>query len=134
MRLPDWKPRLTAYLIVCARKPFEEGVHDCALFAAAAVAAVTGADPAAAFRGRYQTTKAGVQLLRRAGFADHVALAESLFVEVHPAFATPGDLAVVAAEDGPALGIVQGEAIYLLTRQGLGLTPIAQALRILKVG
>lgn len=134
MRLADWKPRLTAYLVACARKPFEEGAHDCALFAAGGVEAVTGIDPAAGFRGQYTTTRAGLQLLRRAGFADHIALAESVFVEVHASFATPGDLAVVAAEEGPALGLMQGEAIYLLSPSGIGLAALARAVRFLKVG
>lgn len=133
-RLPDWKPRLAAYLSSCARQPFAEGRHDCALFAAGAVGAMTGNDPAARWRGKYQTTRRGLGLLKRAGFADHIALAVHLFAEVHPAFACAGDLAIVGADaNDRALGVVQGEAVYLLRPTGLGLIHMAPDVRILRV-
>ena len=48
-------------------------------------------------------------------------MAAAHFAEVHPAFAQAGDLAVVPGEDGIALGIVQGENIYVLLPTGFGL-------------
>ena len=51
-RLPDWEARFVAYL-GAARTAVEEGRENyCALFAAGSVEAVTGDNPAAAFRGR----------------------------------------------------------------------------------
>ncbi|PKP67337.1 MAG: hypothetical protein CVT86_01940 [Alphaproteobacteria bacterium HGW-Alphaproteobacteria-8] len=133
-RLPDWKPRLTAWLGATARRPFAEGENDCALFFAGAVEAMTGTDIAARWRGRYCTTKAGLRALRRAGFADHVALAATLFDEVPPAYARIGDCAVVPTAEGPALGIVQGELIYVLGPAGLSRLPRARATRAFRVG
>lgn len=132
-RHPSWRTRLGAYLADAARTPFVEGRHDCALFAAGAVLAMTGKDPAARFRGRYRTTKGGLRVLRRAGYHDHLALAEAHFEEVPPAFARVGDLAAVPGADGPALGVVQGERIYVLRPEGLGSVSLLQATRALRV-
>ena len=127
-RHPDWQARLTAWLAEAARTPFRDGVHDCALFAAGGVAAMTGTDPAARFRGRYTTLRGGLRVLRHEGLAgNHIDLTARLFEAIPPAFARPGDLAAVTGDDGPALGIVQGEMIYVLRRDGLGLVPLLSA-------
>lgn len=133
-RLPDWKPRLTAWLARAARRPFAEGEHDCALFFAGAVEAMTGTDPAAVWRGRYPSTAAGLRMLRREGFADHVALAAARLPEVPAAYARTGDGAVVPTPDGPALGLVQGEMIYVLGPTGLRLVPRSLASHAFRVG
>lgn len=126
-RLPDWQPRLAAFLEDAGRLPFAEGRHDCALFAAGAVAAMTGEDPAAGWRGRYRTTRGGLRVLRAAGHRDHLALAAALFEGIPPAFARMGDLAAVPGQGGPALGVVQGEGVFVLTPAGMGLVPLTAA-------
>ena len=133
MRRPDWKLQLIQYLGEAARRPFRPGEHDCALFAAGAVEAMTGTDFAASFKGRYTTLKGGIRLLRAAGFADHAALAAELLPEIAPAFAAPGDLAVIDTPGGPALGVVQGEGIYVLTPDRLGVLPLLSAQRAFRV-
>lgn len=133
MRHPDWKLSLIQYLAESARKPFAPGQHDCALFAAGAVEAMTGVDYARPFKGRYTTLKGGVRLLREAGFADHIALAASRLDEIAPAFAAPGDLAVIDTPEGPAMGVVQGESVYVLTVDRLGLVPMLGATRAFRV-
>ena len=72
--------------------------------------------------------------LRRKGHADHVALATSLFPEIAAAFARPGDLAAVGTQEGPALGIVQGEHIYLAGEAGLRLVPLTDAVCAWRIG
>lgn len=133
MRRPDWKTRLIAYLGKVASLPFEPGVNDCALFAAGAVEAVTGIDLAAGWRGRYQSLAEGFALLQAAGFADHIALTAAHFPEIAPALAAAGDLAVVQGPEGDALGVVQGEAIYVLSPRRLGIVPLTYALRAFRV-
>lgn len=133
MRHPDWKLRLMQYLGEAARTPFQPGQHDCALFAAGAVEAMTGIDYARPFKGRYTTLKGGVRMLREAGFADHIALAAAWFPEIAPAFAAPGDLAVIETPDGPAMGVVQGEGVYVLTVDRLGIVPMPGATRAFRV-
>lgn len=134
MRRADWKPRLASYLAQVVRREFVPGVHDCALFAAGAVDAMTGVDIAAPFRGRYRTLRGGTRILRNAGHADHIALARAHFEEIHASRAAPGDLAVLAAEDGLALGVVHGEMVFVLTaRRGMGMAPVRDALFVLQV-
>lgn len=131
MRRPDWKVRLTDYVARAARVPYAIGRHDCALFAAGAVEAVTGRDPASGWRGAYDTKIAGLKALRRAGHDDHLAATAALLEEIHPAFAAAGDIAAVRdAESGSlVLGVVQGEMVYVLRETGLGLVPRSAMVR-----
>lgn len=127
MRYPDWKPRLIDHVGGCAQLAFEYGKHDCALFAAGCVAAMTGVDLAATWRGKYTTLRGGLTALKRAGFADHLAFAAEHFEEIPTAFAAPGDLAVLDGPEGAVLGVVQGEGIYVLALSGLGTLPLTHA-------
>ncbi|MCG7626059.1 DUF6950 family protein [Epibacterium sp. Ofav1-8] len=121
-RLADWRPRLSAYLNDVARASFRPGKHDCALFAAGAVQAMTDVDLASAYRGTYRSLAAGQEALQSRGFADHIAFVEAVFPAVAPALAQVGDLAVmpsaVPGERG-ALGIFQGAGVYVLRPSGL---------------
>lgn len=123
-RLPDWRARLSEYLGQVARRRFRPGEHDCALFAAGAVQAMTGADLAADWRGKYRALGAGRAMLRAKGFSDHLEFAAAHLAPVPPALAQVGDLAVVPADsphDAGALGVVQGPRVYVLTPGGLAL-------------
>ena len=126
----DWRTRLTDYLASVARKPFEEGRRDCALFTGGGIEAMTGIDPFAEVRGRYTTTRGGLRIMRRMGFADHVAFLASLY----PATDTPraGDIAVFDTDDGPAVGLFQGQGIYAVTPHGVGIVsaPASKFLRV----
>jgi len=124
-RYPDWRTRLSAYLYEVAHKPFQWGEHDCALFAAGAVHAMTGEDFAADYRGKYKTLIGGLRKLRKSGFADHAEMAASLFEECHPSSAHVGDLAAIETEQGIALGVVQGQRIYVLRPDQAGIGTVA---------
>jgi len=128
----DWRARLGAYLATEARRPFEYGTSDCALFAAGALNAMTGSDPSANYRGRYTTLRGGLRILRKDGFRDHVERAAALLTDVPPQRARAGDIAVVKTADGPSLGVVQGEWIVVRTTTGLGFVPIDQATRVFR--
>ena len=120
-----WQTRLAAYLHEVGREGFAYGAHDCALFAAGAVQAMTGIDLAADWRGRYTSLRGGLRVLRAAGYADHVALAAAHFPTVDRP--RPGDLAVMQTLEGPALGIVQGALVYLRGPDRIGLLPVSDA-------
>jgi hypothetical protein len=117
-RRPDWLVQLSSYVSAGSGQAFCYGHHDCALFAAGAVAAMTGQDFAAQFRGRYTTLRGGLRILRQAGFADHVALAASFLPACHPSTVLPGDLAVFDGAQGAVLGVVQGQGAYILDPAG----------------
>lgn len=130
-RAPGWRSRLSAYVAQVSRDPFAFGQNDCALFAAGAVLAMTGSDYAAPYRGRYTTLIGGLRHLRRAGFADHIALAAATFPTAKRG--SPGDLAVVETPDGPALGVVQGAGIYVLGPDAVHLVPLSHAATFFEV-
>ena len=132
-RLPDWRPRLVAYLTTVAGKPFGYGTHDCALFAAGAVEAMTGNDWAADYRGRYSTLKEGLKLLDQGALRDHVALLDARLESIPPAFAAVGDIAVIGEDGTRALGIFEGESILVLRETGLGHVPRADAVAAYRV-
>lgn len=132
MRLYDWEVRLQRYICTVAREAFAYGKHDCALFAAGGVEALTGEDPAADWRGRYSTELGGLRHLRKAGFTSHIDQARALFPDIPLGGAMPGDLAILP-DGGGALGIVQGEVIYVLRPEGIGLVPLEAATAILGV-
>ena len=108
---------LDAYLAKVRERKFRPGSHDCGLFVAGWVKALTGKDHGKPFRGRYRSMRRGAELLAEAGHASHVDYVASLFEEIPPAFAQTGDLAVV---EGDALGIVASDRVFVLRPDGLG--------------
>lgn len=134
MRRADWRERLRSYVDDCRRRPLREGTHDCALFAAGAVHAMTGVDHAEGFRGAYASLAGGLRRVRKAGYIDHVDMVAALYPEIRPAIlAQVGDIAVVEGEGGPSLGIVGGPRVFVLRPAGLvtlDLTTIQRAFRV----
>lgn len=110
-------------------RPFRPGAHDCGLFAASWVRYQTGKDYAAWLRGKYKSLKKAQEMLEAEGFKDHVDLAASVLVEIHPAFAQIGDVAAV----DDALGVVAGDFIYVLKPSGLATVSRLRATRAFQV-
>jgi hypothetical protein len=71
VRYSDWEERLAVYRDRVEEEPFVWGTHDCALFAAGCVNAMTGVDPAAAFRGTYDSRIGAAEALRDKGKAPY---------------------------------------------------------------
>lgn len=133
-KLPDWKTRLSRYMLAVMHKPFAYGEHDCALLWAGAIEAMTGQDLAAEWRGRYTTRLGGLRHLRKAGHDDHIALVEALFQKMqNPRFAQVGDLAVINTDDGMGSGVITGPFIAALGEAGMQMLPMTQAKRVYRV-
>lgn len=131
-----WEGRLITYLSMNATAPFRPGEMDCGLFFGGAVKVMTGIDYLEPFKGMYRTIEDGQAIVQSMGFADHVEYACSLFPVIeNPLFAQRGDGAVVNDINGnPALGVVQGPNIYVVTVQdGLSLVPLSSAIKALRV-
>jgi len=144
-RIKTWRSALFAALDAHRGKPFEWGVHDCAILAADAVAAMTGEDLASPYRGLYASAAEATALLEENGFADAVALAASRFEEIAPAKASVGDLAAVPVGGnsvpialqgvgGLALGVVTGAVVQVMGPRGLAAVPLDAAVRAFRVG
>lgn len=121
MRLADWEARLSDYLTGVAGEAYSYGQHDCALFAAGAVLAMTGNDPAVEFRGRYSTAAGSLKALKKYGAGDLEATIASKFEAKPIGFAQRGDLVMHAG----AVGVCIGADALLVTDDGLTRVPRA---------
>lgn len=132
-RLPDWGQRFDAALLEHMGTSFEWGRHDCALFAADMVLAVTGVDPAADLRG-HTSARQALRVLRSHG--GPAALASRLLGPSAPAReAVCGD--VVLARTGATEGFavcLDGQRALAPSRIGLGVIPMRDAVCCWRVG
>lgn len=132
-RLPDWAPRLQQTIEAASGRLFSWGEHDCCLFAADCIQAMTGADLMAEFRGQYDSAESAYRLIGRRGLASH--LSQRLGDALPALFAHRGDLMTATGEDGrPAVGICVGEKALFLGPAGLLSLPISDCLSTWRVG
>ncbi|MFM2042564.1 MAG: hypothetical protein RLY86_1140 [Pseudomonadota bacterium] len=125
-RRPDWPERLDRVVGVARHSTFAWGRVDCCLFAADAVVAVTGMDPAAPWRGTYADARTAARLLGRLGGLGGLGATAAGIARRHgwpavpPAFLGRGDVALVRLDDGrPALAVCLGTALVLPAERGL---------------
>ncbi len=121
-RLPDWEDRLHAFIAANMARPFQWGEWDCALFATACAAELTGEDRAAAFRGAYDTREGAALALREIGKGTLIKTLDSLFPRKPFGLAVRGDLVMAAT----AVGVCDGAWAWFVgeTEQGEGLVRI----------
>lgn len=92
MRAPDWEARLSDWIVANRDRPFEWGAWDCVLAAMSAVEAMTGEDPGAAYRGRYDTKEGAAQALRTIGAGTLLKTVDAQFERRPTGRARRGDL------------------------------------------
>lgn len=134
MRRESWRVDFFEAIERHRPHPFAWGTHDCAILTADCIEAVTGIDPAQGFRGHYSSRDETEALLRARGFDSPIAILASLFDEIHPAFATVGDVAIVPTRWGPATAPIAGSEIVVFSPGGpMGLAPMAEAVRAFRI-
>ncbi|ATI54178.1 DUF6950 family protein [Sphingomonas melonis] len=114
VRHQDWEERLSLILDRKSDQPFKWGENDCALFAADCVKAMTGGDPAEAYRGKYDTARGAALALREHGEGTLLKTLRALFTEVSPHFAQRGDVVML---DATTTGICVGRFSYFVGRE-----------------
>lgn len=137
MRKPGWNARLNAAIEGFRRTPMRYGEADCAVLAAAAVEAITGARPGNAEWYGYVDEASALAILKAGGFATLADLAASVLPEIHPSQATLGDIAAIPSDTpfGFALGVVSGDRIFVFGARfdGLGTVGLLTATRAFRV-
>jgi hypothetical protein len=138
-RTDHWATRaLHDFLIARARAPFVWGEHDCALFAADAVQAMTGVDIAADFRGKYSSEAEAFALIKELTGGETVADAAAwcaakhgMLEWKHPLMAQRGDLVVLEESGRLIAGIVSlnGRQLLCAGESGLHRLPITDIKR-----
>ena len=112
-RFENWPSILHSYLESRRATPFEYGAHDCCLFAADAIFAITGIDPAASFRNHYYSAFTATRRMREvcvSGSLNQIAVitfSRCGFPVIHPYFAGRGDIMLIRqAPRADALAVV----------------------------
>lgn len=136
-RLPDWRRRFAEEVDHLRRTPFDWDGHDCVVGLAGNMAlAITGTDCAEQYRGAYSTAAGALKVMRKAGFENVADMVASMLPEIHPSTAHVGDIAAIPMDSpfGFALGVVNGERIFVLMPSGIGTVDLLDATRAFKVG
>lgn len=125
MRKADWPTKLAEALNEAKNKPFAWGSHDCVLFAADVVKAITGKDYAAEHRGTYNSARGAYQFLQKHS-PDKAAsgLVDQFFDRIPVKFAGRGDVLAIQTKHGPALGICAGMFGFFVLDTGLVRYPL----------
>jgi hypothetical protein len=123
-RFEDWPRRLAAAIEAARGRPFCWGEHDCLLFAADVVHAITGLDPAASWRGRYDSRAAAAHHLSELGGLEAVVTGALGTPLSHPTLAQRGDVVMVDTNEGPALGVCNGANAACAGPEGLTFKPM----------
>ena len=103
-RVPDWPERLSAWVEHHRARPFAWGTHDCVLFAAGAVEAVTGARPPLPHWGSHEEARSALREVRGLRHA-----LDARMPRVPVAQAQRGDLLLVAQPGDPLLAVCVGD-------------------------
>lgn len=143
-RHPAWRRRLELMIDAAEREPFAFGAADCGPnWAGRAIEAVLGTDPAARFRGTYDSAAGALRVMRDAGAGDLAELVGRLLEEatgepcdIHPARARMGDIMAVPDDSpfGYLLGICNGERVMVRRADGKGSLDRALATRAWRLG
>lgn len=133
-RLPDWSRRLIVVTSRHARLPAFWGVNDCLLATMEAVEAVTGVDPCADIRSKYDSEIAAAKLLLRRGYRDVEEAFEANFPETSLLGARRGDIGIAIIRDRPTSGWITENGFTSKSETGLIFQPQTAIKRAFKVG
>lgn len=107
-------------------------------FVGALCEAITGENPAAHLVAEYSSKEEAVALMLKMGFDNLADATATLLPEYdNPALAKQGDIAAIPAPESPfgfALGIVNGERVFVLSEKGVGVVNRRHMTRAFKVG
>lgn len=118
-KLPDWQPRFWAALRVAQDKPFVWGEHDCILFGAGILDAMTGGDFVARVKAKYVYASAS-EAARLTPNGLQPLIEEFLGPALHPSCLTMGDLVLCAWGKRESLCVHDGMQIIGPEDIGLG--------------
>jgi hypothetical protein len=132
-RIQHWATRAYhTFLLERAHAPFAWGTHDCALFAADGVQAITGVDIAAAFRGKYTDEAGALAAIKSITGGSTVADAAAWCAAQHgilelprPLFAQRGDLVVLEDAGRLIAGLVHLSGRHIVAAGESGLKRIS---------
>lgn len=132
-RLPDWSPRLFAFIESRRTMSHAYGSNDCCLFCADAILEMTGIDLAAGIRGTYSDKAGADAIVDEHGGLDSF-VTSILGQPKGPLCARQGDVALIHTRHGDAVGICEGNHIAVPGDKEQILFPLSQAIKSWQVG
>ena len=129
----DWQLEFEKVVSEHKDKPFIWGEHDCVLWAANAVLAITEFDAAEGFRDSYSTALGAAKLLKDFGGMESLVTKKLDREPVAPAFANVGDVLMGLQESQPMLAICNGETMLAPGVEGLVALPTLSAVKAWKI-
>jgi hypothetical protein len=125
MRRTDWVARLWREAEACARSPFKYGEHDCWLFAARCVDAMTGSRLVEISHDFYASRRAALRIIAEEGSMDLVV--SIALGDMCPGPGRRGDVCSIDLEEGLGVGVNFGAAILAPDDIGLASLPLTAA-------
>ena len=130
-RRDNWPILLAQFLRERKDCPFVWGANDCTLFTAAAIEAITGLDPAADWRGQYESREGAYKVLEQfGGLEAAVTHVIGILPETNIRLASRGDIVMIEEDGALAIGIVDesGRRIAVMTMTGIARVSLKRAL------
>jgi hypothetical protein len=136
-RVFDWRTRYNETIDAIRAVPFKWDGHDCVSgLVIPVVEAITGKRcKLRRYIKSYKTMRGALGTMHRAGFANLADGLAAHFPEIHPSQAQIGDLAAIPTEDGfgYALGVVNGDRVFVMLERSLGTRSLTEAVRAFRV-
>lgn len=136
--MKNYTPELLAQFVNDRnRTPFKWGQSDCSTLAADWAHELTGRDPAAAYRGKYDTALTAARMIKESG--GFVALISKIandsgWIEIQPLFAGRGCVAIITDQkDREAAGIVTAAGIACQGYEGIEILPMKTAIKAWRI-
>ncbi|MEL6754937.1 MAG: hypothetical protein AAFP81_00765 [Pseudomonadota bacterium] len=129
MRRSDWQQKLSQEAIRLQNTPYEFGEHDCILFAANCVLAMTGRDLADDIRGRYKTEIGAARIIKNEGFSSLGDMIADRLPEIELREVGRGDVVLCDGPYGEFAAMVVGKTCVSPGRNGMIHIPVSQAKR-----
>ena len=129
LRKPEWATQLRLVVEEYEEVPFEWGLHDCCLFAADCVYAMSGIDFAAPFRGEYNSRSSALAAISQIGGGSlEMYLDDSIGAEnrIDPMFAFRGDVILTHFDGMEMLGVSEGRNALFKGIKGVVAIPLGQ--------
>ena len=120
-RLSGWEDILAERIKEADKKPYEIGVHDCAIFAAETLALISPFDFTSVFKGKYKTRIGSLKFIKRYGKTLEEAVSAIIGMKsISPTLSIRGGIVIIRDKDKMEhIGICLGDRSSFLSENGL---------------
>lgn len=132
-RKQDWQLHFEKCVSDNYNKKFEWGTHDCWLWSANLVLAITGEDIAKEYRGKYNSARTALEIIKTYGGISELCTKYVGKEPVSPLFASVGDLVLIEYLRQEAMAICDGRTVLTTGSDGLLSLPISTTIKAWRI-